>query len=303
MMKVTVLMSTYNGHKYIREQIDSILNQKDVEVQLIIRDDGSKDNTVKILEEYSARYANVKWYTGKNLGATYSFLDLVRQAPESPYYAFADQDDNWEQDKLIVAVNSLEKLDSSKPLLYYSNLNVVDENLNFIRLSHTESKYQKNKYSCLVDYVATGCTMVFNSEAKKYINMQTPQWTTMHDIWIYMICKMFGEVVYDPEPHINYRIHGDNVIGTYKKKTLSLYLKHFVRIFHTDQNPKLDNVKSFYECYGEMLGEKDKEKVLEVLNYKNSAKDTLKLLFDKDLKSQNLSREFRNKILIILHTF
>ena len=77
MSNIAVLMSTYNGQKYIREQIDCILSQKDVDVQLFIRDDGSSDDTVSIVKEYTEKYPNVHFYQGENLGVGSSFMDLA----------------------------------------------------------------------------------------------------------------------------------------------------------------------------------------------------------------------------------
>lgn len=302
-MLVNVLMSTYNGERYLREQLNSILNQTGVEVNILVRDDGSKDSTLSILDEYTVKDTRVKYYMGENLGPTYSFLDLLRHAPEGKYYAFSDQDDYWHEDKLKSALDMLQQLDLKKPALYFSNLEVVDEKLNFCRLSHTKSQFQPNKYSCLAEYMPTGCTMVFNRELVDLVNLKKPKWTTMHDIWLYLICMFFGSTIYDFKPHISYRIHGNNVIGAYKKKTFSVYWEHFKRMFDRSEQPKLNNAISFYECYGDMLNQEDKEKVLEIVNYKNSFKDWMKLLFDKDYTATDASREFRNRVLILMRIF
>ena len=104
-MRVAVLMSTYNGEKYIREQIDSILEQSgNFDLDLWVRDDGSKDSTQQILQEY-AQQRKLHWYTGENLGAAHSFIDLVRKCKGYDYYAFADQDDYWMTNKIQMGVN------------------------------------------------------------------------------------------------------------------------------------------------------------------------------------------------------
>lgn len=100
---VTVLMSTYDGENFLRDQIESILNQEDVYVHLIVRDDGSKDRTINILEEYQSR-GKLEWYSGKNLGSARSFLNLVSKSPDNEYYAFSDQDDVWFSKKLKRAI-------------------------------------------------------------------------------------------------------------------------------------------------------------------------------------------------------
>lgn len=104
--RVEVLMSTYNGELYIDEQIQSILSQKDVDLNLLIRDDASKDNTIEKIKKYTTR-DNVSFYNGKNIGATRSFFDLMNHAGEYEYYCLSDQDDVWDDDKVITAVNKL----------------------------------------------------------------------------------------------------------------------------------------------------------------------------------------------------
>ena len=300
---VIVLMSTYNGEKYLREQIDSILNQKNISVRLLVRDDGSQDSTISILEEYAGQDARISYYSEGNLGPAKSFLDLVRKAPESPFYAFSDQDDVWDLDKISVAVNEIKKLDLGKPAMYFSNLRIVDQNLQFCRMSHSYSQYQENKYAALAEYMPSGCTMLFNKAAVDLINMKEPEWCTMHDVWIYLICMFFGSTIYDIEGHINYRQHSNNVMGAYKKKTIKLYIDRLKRALDRNQQPKYMNAINFYKCYGDLLTSKDREKVEEIVHYKDSFRNWMKLLFDKDIKATSWSRDVRNRLLIFARIF
>ena len=95
--KVLILLSTYNGERYIKEQIESLLKQENVKVSILVRDDGSTDGTINILNEYQ-KQGKLKWYTGENLKPAKSFMNLVENAPEYEYYAFCDQDDVWLKD-------------------------------------------------------------------------------------------------------------------------------------------------------------------------------------------------------------
>ncbi|MBQ4399872.1 MAG: glycosyltransferase, partial [Alphaproteobacteria bacterium] len=106
MDNVLVLMSTYNGEKYLKTQLDSILAQQGVNVQILVRDDGSSDGTLPILQAYAAQ-GKLTYYTGPNLKPAKSFMDLIYNAPQADFYAFADQDDYWLPEKLICAVNKL----------------------------------------------------------------------------------------------------------------------------------------------------------------------------------------------------
>ena len=219
---VTVLMSTYNGggdRNYIREQIESILNQKGVEVSLCIRDDGSTDNTVDIIREYAQKNDAITLINdGENLGACRSFLKLISTEMDSEYFALADQDDVWDEDKLAVAIEKLKELPSDKPALYYSNQRIVDMNGAFLRLSQNEPQVAKTPYGFLAEPLAVGCTCVYNRKLSEIAWKTKPTDYSMHDTWIYNAAAMFGNTVFDSEPHMNYRQHENNVIGTAKKQ-------------------------------------------------------------------------------------
>ena len=122
MKNVLVLLSTYNGSRYLQEQIDSVLNQDGVKVVLLIRDDGSTDNTLEILDRNSLNHDNIFVITGSNCRSAASFMELVYEAnrtyPDFDYYAFCDQDDVWCKDKLISAVNKLSESPDDTPSLY-----------------------------------------------------------------------------------------------------------------------------------------------------------------------------------------
>ena len=124
--KVTVLLSTYNGHQHIKELVDSVLMQDSVDVKLQVRDDGSTDNTIDILRSYNDSRIAVK--KGKNLKPALSFLTLLRECDDSDYYAYCDQDDYWYPNKLITAINELKIIQD--PALFISTYDVCDENLN-----------------------------------------------------------------------------------------------------------------------------------------------------------------------------
>ena len=117
--KVVVLISTYNGEEYLCHQIDTILNQTWENLELFVRDDGSKDSTLDILEEYSTKYSNVTYVKGKNVGSNQSFLEMLKIAPEADYYSLADQDDDWMPEKIARAV---EKIQSDNYMIAETNV-------------------------------------------------------------------------------------------------------------------------------------------------------------------------------------
>ena len=299
MDKVTILLSTYNGEKYLEEQLNSLFLQKEVDFNVLVRDDGSTDNTLKILNNYKNNYLNFDYYLGKNIGPCKSFLDLICKSGDSDYYAFCDQDDVWDDDKLIIAIKKLKELDNSKPLLYHSNLRVTDKNLNFIRLSHIKYREQKNKYSALIENLATGCTVVFNRKAKEYIINKIPDYCIMHDYWLYLVCKFFGETIYDFEPHLSYRQHDKNTIGTYSKKNISYIKKITNNLINYKKEKYIENVKSFYKVFFDKFYDKEKEIIINLINSKQSFYSRMKMLLGRDIHASSKVNEISYRLALI----
>lgn len=301
--KVIVLMSTYNGERYLREQLDSIVIQKNVDIELLIRDDESSDSTIEILNEYSNNYPFISWYSGRNIGPTKSFFDLISKVKDADFYAFCDQDDVWDDDKLFHAINKLKLLSGEKPNLYYSNLRIVDENLKFYRNSHNKVFLNENKYSCFTENLCTGCTAVFNFTAKELIKKHLPNYCTMHDTWIYIVCKMFGNCIYDKEPHISYRQHQFNVVGSALNQYSIKSLKDkFFRIFDRELQPRYNNALNFYQSFEDELSVDEKNKIIKLLNYKKTLRNRISLFFDKDYKCTTLYGTLRFKLHILWGT-
>lgn len=212
-MNIAILMSTYNGEKYLREQIDSILNQLgNFSLDLWVRDDGSKDGTLHILEEYALE-GKLRWYSGENLGPALSFLDLVKHCPGYDYYAFADQDDYWMPEKINEGLLVLQ--DKQVPALYSANLILVDEELNDFgrNVYRTTPKLDFETLLCATGL--TGCTMLFNNLLAKVIqDHELPQKIIMHDSFLPEVCLLVGgEIFFDPRAHMKYRQHEKNVLG------------------------------------------------------------------------------------------
>lgn len=208
---VAVLLSTYNGEKYIKEQIESILNQKNVEILLYIRDDGSKDNTIDIINQYCLKYnGKIIVEMGKNVGWKKSFNEILYNAPEADYYAFSDQDDVWMPNKLENAVEKLVVED--KPALYYSDVMIVDENLNYIGIKKNTAPVETCE-SYLSQAYGQGCTMVFNKKARELYKSYRLKKAVSHEAWMSILCAYFGSIIYEPETYLYYRQHENNTIG------------------------------------------------------------------------------------------
>lgn len=220
--KIDILLATYNGEKYLKEQLDSILNQTYKNIRIIISDDCSKDTTPEILKEYQKKDDRIELHIQKNnLGVVKNIEFLLKQV-KSPYYMLADQDDYWLPEK---AEKSLEKLKEEKADLVFGDLEVVDKNLNTMYSSFNDYMLltrKINKYinSYKVNYLyncITGCTVLAKKETiEKIIPLPTNSKRVLHDHWIGLMVALNGKLAYVPEKYIRYRQHGNNEVGTEK---------------------------------------------------------------------------------------
>lgn len=246
--RVLILLSTYNGEKYIRELLDSIYRQTYSDFCLYIRDDGSKDNTKLILEEYKNKYRNIiDIVYGKNIGAKGSFFELLKKADNSfDYYAFADQDDVWLDNKLEKAMEKLWRT-GSRFSMYCSPTILVDSSLQVLK-ENTIDTHNHSFGNALIENIACGCTMVFSHDILTLIQKNgIPQHMYMHDWLIYMLAEAYGEVILDEKGYILYRQHENNTVGN----ALNSF-QHFKRRIKNSKNQKqyvmlqADELKSIY---------------------------------------------------------
>lgn len=215
---VAVLMSTYNGEKYLREQVDSILNQKDVDMHLFIRDDGSTDTTLDIVREYiSANPGKISLTTGENLGPGRSFMELVYNVPDTyDYYAFSDQDDVWLEDKLIAGIVMLKE---RRKELYIGNIMCIDEMSHELGLKHTTPP-DIFPYTVMAMNPTNGCTMIFTKRFYSLLRDERHRPNEIlftaryHDSWTMMVGAVLGIFAYDFQYHMLYRQHSNNETPT-----------------------------------------------------------------------------------------
>lgn len=280
MAEIAVLMSTYNGEKYLREQIDSILNQDgDFKLDLIVRDDGSTDSTCSILQEYQ-EIGKLIWYSGENLRSARSFMDLLYNHTGYDYYAFADQDDVWNKDKLKLGIEAVRN--SEIPCLYFSNATYVDESLQPLGGNTYHRELHCDFYSTIVYPCFLGCTMVFNRQLAEIVQGQAiPTVVQMHDSYLARVCvSVGGAIIYDEAPHILYRQHGNNVIGATvgKRDAIRRRLKD---IFCENKIGIASQIKEITDIYSSFISEEKKEFLNEVIGYKKSFKTRAGLARDK----------------------
>ncbi len=222
MEKVTVLLSTYNGGNYLAEQLDSLVAQQGVEVDILVRDDGSTDNTRELLDKWQEKGV-LSWYTSENLGPGKSFMHLLKNAAPGGYYAFCDQDDVWLPEKLKLTMEkmqSVEKANPGKPVIVHTDMYVVDERLNVVHDSFWRSSglrpdiLRTFPYLCVCNSV-NGCTIVMNSTARELIlEKYVEQELIIHDVISALTVSYYGGVIdYVEAPTVLYRQHSSNVVG------------------------------------------------------------------------------------------
>lgn len=302
MTKIIVLMSTFNGEKYLREQIDSVLNQKNVEVKLLVRDDGSTDSTKEILEEYR-KTKLLDWFDGKNLKPARSFMELVYKAPDFDYYAFCDQDDVWLPDKLDIALKVLKGSENTKPALYYGRPRMVDVNLAAINNNLKQGIEMKDTISsAVVRSKCTGCTIVMNRALRVALCSKEPEYLVMHDAWAHKTClALSGDVYFDNDVHILYRQHGNNQIGIPKNLKERARLK--IQAFFEHDCKRSRMLVSLLDCYGEKMSNENKKLVSVAAYYKKNIYTWLAFLFSPRYHTGNLKRDLAFKIDILFRKF
>lgn len=250
--KVAILLSSYNGEKYIAQQIDSILAQTYPNIEIYVRDDCSTDRTVEVLRPYAQR-GEIHLIVGeKNLGYPEGFYELLRTVSEADYFGFSDQDDVWEPDKIARAVVGLNRRNPDLPALFFASYEICDENLNHIRYSSylaSKPEFRHSLFECL----GLGFTYVMNRKAKEMITSQRSVYGDTKDVWIGMLCSAFGEVVFDKKSCAKHRRNP----GAYSIQDCSFWKTQYDRfrqLFLNDGFQYIHTVmQEFYDTYKEKL--------------------------------------------------
>ena len=230
---VTILLCTLDGERFLDEQLASLQRQTFKNWKLIASDDGSRDRTRSTLVAFQKSFGpgKVEIIDGPRRGATANFLfQACAENLVSEYYAFCDQDDVWDADKLERAIGALERIDLGIPALYGSRTRLIDEAGNEIGFSPLFQRKPEFR-SALVQSIAGGNTMVFNQKARELIvscgaDVDVPS----HDWWLYQVTAACGGYVhYDPHPAVRYRQHAHNVIGANMSWTARMHRLHMLQ--------------------------------------------------------------------------
>lgn len=283
MPNICVLLSTFNGEKYLKEQIDSILSQKNVNVYIYVRDDGSTDKTKDILTDYVQKGQIEVMSDGNNKGFAASFLTLLKNAPKFDYYAYSDQDDIWLEEKLSRGITCLETLEGQNRL-YSSNLTIwrngVIEGQRYQFTPHVTPISSLNASCCY------GCTCVFDNSLRETVlnhlhKKKKP--IHAHDLWLFHTALYLGSYYYDNKSYIYYRQHDLNTIGA---KTRAI--DRFRSRLRSVKNIKAQHFREFeaqnlLECYSSLLIENQKQILEDITTYRNNFYGKFKLLINPEL--------------------
>ena len=263
--KVHVLLSTYNGEKYLREQLDSIFDQTYENFTLYIRDDGSSDQTLEIIKQYekdneaaAGRIKLLEHGEGKNIGWQRSFWLLLEQCGGADYYAFCHQDDVWLPKKIEVAVDMLQEEENNKPLLYYANYNYCDENLN---IGHEAPRpHLPLEFKDVMMYTpAFGFAIVINEKLRCKCLETTDKTGLAHDGWVQKIAASMGKILYDETSVALYRRHGNAVTSGNSGITASIVYWLKQEVFGNKMKQEIHYpLDRFLQEYGEQISEQNR---------------------------------------------
>lgn len=217
--QVHIVMAAYNGEKYIREQLDSLLAQTYKNITIEVCDDGSTDATASIIREYESRDERVKLHANRqNKGYVKNFLEGIRRC-QAPYVMLCDQDDIWQDDKVeqtLHAMQQTEKEMPGKPVLIFTDAICFDSETGkelglFHEMAHLDVKKVDTAH-LFMENKCIGCTMMMNRAILPYLE-ELPAEIRVHDWWLALICSHFGAIRYVPQVTLRYRQHEGNQIG------------------------------------------------------------------------------------------
>lgn len=306
MKRIEILMSAYNGDKFIGEQIESIMRQRGVDdLHLTIRDDGSSDETVSVIKKLQQKYPNaISVHVGENIGYRKSFLRLLDLAVDADYYGFADQDDFWKEEKIFRAVECLEK-EKSGIKLYVGSLKIVDSDMKEIADKDIScipntlgSLFTRNRFA--------GCTFVFSKACKemaqRFASMNYPiERMPDHDFLVAACAYAGGSVVLDDQENILHIRHGGSVTsgGNGLKKRIQIEWNY---VFNRKEAASTMARELINTC-GDLMDEETTLFLEELANYKKTWERRLKLLRNDKMKTGMPICDLETKVKIVIGTY
>ncbi|MGG3284290.1 glycosyltransferase family 2 protein [Paenibacillus solani] len=306
MVKVQVLLSSYNGAAYVEEQIHSILQQQYPPISMLIRDDGSSDETPELLKRLEAAYPDrITVMIGNNVGVVASFFELLQHSdPAAEYICFCDQDDVWLEHKVESGVARLKSaIYTEVPAMLFTPAHLTDEHLNRLGVWPKPPARQPSFYNALYENIAIGATIMMNATARNlFVNSRKPNSSNilMHDWWFYLLVSAFGTVIYDHLPSMLYRQHSHNVVGG--SNTLFGKLKSKWASFkrHTGTDLLRKQAQEFREIYGARLSSEKREQLDLFLSSRRSLSERIRYISRSKLYRQSHAENLLFKFFILI---
>ena len=313
MNTVMILMSTYNGERYLTEQLDSIYAQKGVDIHLLVRDDGSTDRTLCILQDYASKNGKMTIYNGDNLGASKSFCELLRFASEYKvkfdYYAYSDQDDVWFEDKLLAGVEALER-NKAFLKMSFSDFKITNDKL--IPFKEQTCNYLQNCAANIISNHIAGCCQLFNYNLLLKVNLINngdictlyPKLPFFHDSWTSAVAFALNAYIYhDNNPRMYYRQHGNNVVGVHGNGVISILTSRMLRYIKPSTHSKSSKCQCLISLLGDEIPLENKQFLKMCAQYRYSTAIKLKLLLSPKLYSYGITENIGAFILVLLNKF
>lgn len=302
MKKIQILLSTYNGDRHLRAQLDSFLQLENAdEVSVLIRDDGSTDGTRAILAEYAEKHG-FQVILGENVGLNASMQLLFENAdPECLFYAYADQDDVWLPAKLSRAVSVLEAEENGTPLLYAARSHLTDADGNVIGETLL-AKRAPSLANALVQNVCIGHTQVYNQTMLALLRSHYHEDMFVIDHWAYLIAAAFGKVILDKALVTLYRQHGKNSIG-YGNTTASKIKNRIRRARAGVPKAHAKQMTALFSAFGDELSPDDRKTVSRFLTARKSFFCRLGYLLRPDAYRQGLVENMGFRLLYLLGSY
>lgn len=301
--KVNIVLATYNGEKYLENQLNSLINQTYDNIDIYIRDDGSSDNTVAIIKKYIEKNTSNKNIVlidneGKNLKCPGSFYEIFRKCAPAKYYAMCDQDDIWYPEKIEWAVEKLEKENNNQILVYYSASDYCDESGKIIRKSPVQ-KLNLELQDVLYYTPGSGFTMLVNEHARKKLILDVNPGTELHDRWLIRGGVCFGKVIYESRATASHIRH-ESAVTAGDGSNMNLLL-HFIKSELMGEEPRKEkkSLIHFANTFGDMLTQNQRN-TLEIFVEKNSIIGWFQKVFYPKRLRRRLGGEIALRIMFLL---
>lgn len=285
-------MATYNGEKYLAEQLDSIINQTYHNWNLLIRDDNSTDRTLEIIQDYQKKDNRIKLLKDNegNLGIVKNFEELLKNS-ESEFIMFSDQDDIWIENKLDVYLKTAEKIKIKGFLLHSDavlfNKNKLDASTRTFISKKAEKKGLENTF---FNYFVQGATILISKEIKNFI-LPFPKEAYLHDRYIHLISELFFERVFINQPLIYYRQHDNNQIGAKNSLKKLLSKRYF-------DNRDYTMIKAIFLKNEELLTDDKKRLIEEYFEITDVKKNRFKRFLD--LKKSKIDMPLKKQLSFLI---